>query len=154
MNDVTRSPIDYDSLNKGDVIPASRIAEITKTSPDSKKYPLQLLRLKNRIERELAERGHVWTLATINGDLKILTDAEASTYNYVESSHARRKERRCFVRQGSVDTSQLPSDQRREHDRRLEIQGRYIQAQASVRQQIRLKPAERNVPGLPQPATS
>lgn len=149
MNDVMKHPIDYDSLRKGDVIPASQIEKITGTKVDHKNYAFRLLRLKERVERELADRGKIWTLSCTNGDLKILTDSEAATYNYVESSHARRKERRCFIRKGAVDVTQLPEDQRPQHERELEIQGKYIQAQNAVRQQLRLESVKRSVPGLP-----
>jgi hypothetical protein len=149
MQNVTRHPIDYDLLNKGDVIPVNRVEEIVGVKRAAKEYAFRLLRLKGRIEHELAERGKVWTLSTDHGDLRILTDSEASTYNEVESAHARRKERRCFARQAAVDVSKLSEDERPAHERRVYVQGKYIQAAASVRQSLRLKPVERTVPGLP-----
>ena len=149
MNEAQRTPVDYDALKKGDVIPAARIEQIVGVTRASPNYAFRMLRLKGQIERELADRGKVWTIASANGDLRVLTDAEASTYNFTEAAHARSKERRCFARQAAVEVDKLPADERPEHERRLYIQSRFIQAAAAVREELKLEPARRAVPGLP-----
>jgi hypothetical protein len=149
MSDVQRHPIDFERLSKGDVIPVNRIEEIVGVKRDDKNYSILLLQLKGRVERELFERKKLWTLTTEAGEIKILTDAEASAYNAIEAENARRRERRRFALQCAVDVGELTEEQKSEHRRRVEIQGRYIQAQTGVRKQLRLEDTKRNVPGLP-----
>lgn len=149
MTEVQPHPVDYTTLAKGDVISVARLEQILGVARTHQRFAFKVLRLKRRIERELMKLGNRFTLAVVKGDLRVLTDPEAAAYTHVEQEHARRRERRRFVQQVAVDVTNLDEDQRKQHERNLEIDGRYIQAQGSVRKLIRLEAVKRSVPGLP-----
>lgn len=150
MNETSRWPIDYDSLNKGDIIPVERCEEITGKRQGDSRYDLALLDLKDRIQGELHDRDKFWTLRTEKGAIKVLTDAEAYTYNHAEQVRARSAQVRRFALQSAVDVDKLSPDQRKEHERNVEVDGKYLQAMQGVRSQLRLSANKRNVPGLQQ----
>jgi len=149
MNTTNFFPIDYKSLKKGDIIPINRIEEITGAKHGTSKYDFSCLKLKGRIESELRELGYIWTIAGVDGNLKILTDPEAAIYNHREQVAARRRQLRRFELQQHVDSAILPEDQKQQHERRLEINGRYIQSMLDTRKQLSLESYKRIVPGLP-----
>jgi hypothetical protein len=153
MTEATRWPIDYDSLTKGTIIPVQRIEEITQTQRGTSAYDFAVLRLSARIERELHDRGRIWTVKSEKGALKILTDSEAAVYNHALQVQARASELRRFALQQAVDVSSLGTDVRKQHERNMEIDGKYIQARIAVREQLRLTASKRNVPGLPEKST-
>jgi hypothetical protein len=144
-----RWPIDYETIEKGDVIPVGRIEELIGAKQFTSAYDLGLLQLTTRIEDELHERGKPWTLRTEKGAIRVLTDAEASAYNHSRQVAARKAMRRRFALLVAVDPDLLDDDQRKDHERYVEVNGKYIQADNAVRAQLRLIPNVRNVPGLP-----
>ena len=120
MQPVTEWPIDPHALNKGDWIPADTIENITGVKrAEYKRYQLALLRAKSMIEQTLASVGRNWTLRIQGQTLRVLTDAEASSYNEEASDAARRRIERCAVRLCGVETSGLTPEERKQHDRRM-----------------------------------
>jgi hypothetical protein len=146
MMQATRFPIDYDALNKGDTIPADRCEQILGIKQSVPRYALALLGLKERVEDELHERGKNWTLRTEKGALRVLTDAEASTYNHHESRRHRHALKRRFALGSAVDMANLTDDQRKEHERTLYTDGRYVQAMEDTRKQLRSEAHQRATP--------
>lgn len=151
MSEASKFPIDYDSLNKGDIIPVNRVEQIVGKKQDDPMYQFALLKFTDRIQRELQDRGQWWTVRTEKGAVKILTDTEAVSYNHAEQVRARSAQLRRFALQQAVDVTQLDNESRKEHERNLEVDGKHVQALLGVREQFRLSASKRSVPGLPDP---
>lgn len=145
-----RFPFDYDAMKKGDIIPTSTLQRITGKHPDSADYAFAVLKLKERIEKELRDRSKDWTLRIHKGEIKVLTDPEAATFNHAEQVRARAAMTRRFALSLAVDVTQLDHEQRKQHERNVEVDGKYIQALRDVRKQLAFKGHERTVPALPQ----
>lgn len=145
-----RWPVDYDALVKGSIIPAETLERITQKKRDSADYALAVLNLKERVEQELFDRNKHWTLRIHKGEIKVLTDAEAAVHNHAEQVRARRAMHRRYALQLSVDVSRLEDDQRKQHDRNVELDGKYIQAMQDVRKRMLPTAHKRNVPALMQ----
>jgi hypothetical protein len=150
MDGATRWPIDYDTLKKGDIIPVHRLEQITGVKQSDAVYALKILTVKDRIESELADRGKLWVIRSEKGSLKILTDEEVPAYTHSEQVRHRAAQRRRFLQQSSADVSLMTDMTRAQHERNLEVDGKYILAQQEVRDKLRLKAEKRKVPGLPQ----
>lgn len=150
MSQLQPWPIDYDAIQKGDIIPVDRVEKITGKKQGCSDYDFAVLKLKDRIERELHERGNVWTLRTEKGAIKILKDEEAALYNHAEQVRARATEARRFALMQSVDVSKLSPDILKTHERNIEVDGRFIQAQMNVRKELQLESTKRTTPGLPE----
>lgn len=149
MNLVERWPMDYDELRKGDIIPAERVERIVGIKQSAgQAYQLALLSLTSQIAQELGDRGRNWTLKTERGGIHILTDAEASTYNHREAKKARRAMLRRHQLNLSVDVGALNEDQRKQHDRIIEIDGKYVQAMFATRKELQLQAHRRSTPAL------
>ena len=115
------------------------------TSPD---YPLRLVALKEAIERALERSGRNWTLAIVGPCIHVLSDAEASEYNHRQAIISRRREARRFAKLGGVDASQLTDDERREHERRVIIDGRHMAAHAMAAKELRMISHQRSTPPM------
>ncbi len=149
IQSTTRWPLDYDSLDKGDMISVDRIEQITGTKHGTDAYTFSSLKLAKRIQSELHDRGRIWTVKSDRGALRILTDSEAAAYNHEIQVQDRRSMLRRFHLQQAVDTAQLTESDKQEHQRNLEIDGRFIQALLATRKELQLESSKRNVPGLP-----
>lgn len=145
---ITRFPIDYDALKKGDVITRDRLEQITGRKAGSKDYQLRLLSLQSQIEREMAHRGQPWTIKITKDEIRILTDPEASTYNHALQVQARCAMEKRYQLNSSVDVAQLTDDQRSQHERMMEIDGKYLLAITSVRKQLKLTAHSRSTPRI------
>jgi hypothetical protein len=143
-----RYPIDYDTLNKGDTIPAARIERITGKTRTDLNYALACMALKERIETDLWKLGKPWTLKQQGEDIVVLTDAEAAEYNDRRFKQDLRSMGRRLQHQLSVDVAQLDDDQRADHLRAVEVNGKIMQAVAVAKKQIRLEAHQRQTPRL------
>lgn len=144
-----RFPIDYETLQKGDVVPVERIEEIVNMKRDDVRFSLKVAALVDRIRRELLDRDKPWTVAVVKGQIRVLTDAEATIYQRQRREQAHRSERQAFFYISKVDVAALTPEQRVEHEREVINSGRFIQAMENVRKQMRLEASKRAVPGLP-----
>lgn len=147
MNDVSRWPIDYDALRKGTTISRERLERITGKQAGTKDYQLKLLAIQSQIERELNQRGHAWTIKIQKDEIRVLTDAEASTYNHALQVQARCAMEKRYALNAAVDVSALGEDQRKQHDRTMEVDGKYLLALQHVRRSLRLAGHARRTPG-------
>jgi hypothetical protein len=146
--ELSRWPIDYDSLQKGSTIPAAHLERITGKSRNSSDYALALLKLKNRIESELVSRSKDWTLRVHKGEIKVCTDAEAATFNHREQERARSAQQRRHMLQLAVDVTELTPDQRLDHERNCEVDGKYVQAMRETRKTLTHRGHKRTTPAL------
>ncbi len=120
-------PFDINEINKGTFIPVETLENIIGIESTHTGFRPKLLNLKNRIEKALRERGTYATFREKNRGLEILLDEEASSYNYqlfrcqlgtILGTHQRLLE---------VDTRNLSSDSRVEHQRRVEVSSFIVQ---------------------------
>lgn len=149
MNDQipTPFPLDFDALKKGDVISLGQLQEITQEKYGSDAYRFKLMKLSERIQDELDDRGLPVTVASEGGELKILTDPEASNYNGMYFRTRMRQMMRAHRRAMAVERENLTELQKQEHDRRVEVQGRYVGALIGEKEKLAVEACERSVPG-------
>ncbi len=148
MSEASRWPIDYDTLNKGDSITRERLERITGKAAGTKDYQLKLLAIQSQIERELHQRNRHWTVKIQKDEIRILTDSEASTYNHALQVQARCAMEKRFLLNSAVDIAALDDEQRKQHERTMEIDGKYLMAMQTVRKQLRLTSHKRRTPTL------
>jgi len=149
MQNTKRYPLNFENLKKGDVITEDQLVEILKEPKESVKFWSKKLALRMEIMDRLAEMGNPVTVKETKGDLVILTDLEASTYNNRMFTNTVRQLVRTHNRSCQVDDSDFGEDERKRHRRMIEINGRTIQgALLGRRGKLQLPPYERTTPGL------
>lgn len=149
---ITRYPLDFDALKKGDYIPPERIEEIfqIKLEDDIKAFHLKLLGLKEQIEDRLWARGETATIKIEKDGVRILLDSEAADYNEESFNQALRKAGKAHHRNLHVNVGLLEDEkQLKQHERTLEVQGLVLQAISETHKKLRLHAAKRTTPGLP-----
>lgn len=144
-------PLDFDTLEKGTVIPREKVEEIMGVKFTSPRYQFKLMALVDMIQRGLKKRGLLWTVVIRGDQVRILTDAEAVEHNQKQTERGRRKMTRAFVRNRAVDVSQLSEEQKQTHERQLLNQGRMLQAMRVALRAIKSEAHQRQTPGLPAP---
>jgi hypothetical protein len=143
-------PVDYSTLAKGSVIEAEQCEHIIGKRRDHRLYSVELLRLRQRIMRDMRKRGTPVTVRTVNGSLEVLTDAQASVYNARQGRSGLRRHVRTHHRNLEVDTSKLTAEELKDHERRVLRSARLIQAINSVRQQLKIEARPRVAPAISQ----
>lgn len=149
MNDaiLSKYPVDVSALSKGSEIERADVERIVGRKFEDRRYALAVTNLCDWIEREMAHRGERVTVASVKGAVRILTDAEAATY---QSGRFRSHEaglRASARKKAQVDRSQLTEAERDKHDRELTVMGAKLTRLKG--REATLKPAERQTPGLP-----
>ena len=144
-----RYPLDFDALNKGDVLTPESLARITSTEVGTPAYQFAILGLRCEIERELEAAGRPVTVKQDGDGLRILTDEEATDYNHAQLQAGLRKVARSHRRNLLVDRTQLSIEKQKAHDRRLIAEGAYVQSIAETRKRLPVLPHQRTVPGIP-----
>jgi hypothetical protein len=144
-----RYPLDFDALNKGDIIPVEKIERITESRFGSMDYQLRAMQLRELIRRKLEARGLIVAIRFDHGHLRILDDAEASVYASDAIQLALRKAISAHKTQLAVDAQQLTDEESDAHERRLIRDGRMIQALAQAGLNVPAITHRRTVPGLP-----
>lgn len=145
---VEKYPFDYDALNKGDTIPADKVAEIINLPEYDKRYPLKLMALCKTVERELNDRGKSVTVRSTKGALNILPDADAAEYATDRRRFALGQLRRSHGIAQRVDITALDEDQRASHERSLITGASYLQAIGKVQKALRAGTSERTTPKM------
>jgi len=128
-------PVDIEALQKGDRIGSEVIEEWSGVPRSSRDYPMQVLKLRNHIEKRLPED---WTLVSECDGIRILPDDEASPYLAKSQKQRMRGLYRDHRRLGAVDQTQVQD--KNSHDRRLLVSSFITSALSNVRKQIRLLP--------------
>lgn len=153
--EATRWPIDYEAIKKGDSIPVDKVERLVGVSRTDARFSLLAMQMAKQIERDLHINKKMWTVRTEGGSIRVLTDAEASHYNHSRQRRDRRSMFRRFALNSAVDATLLSDDQKQQHDRAMEVDGRYIQAMRSTRAQLSAETYRRNTPTmLPAPETT
>ena len=123
----TRYPFDYDELDKGDIISAETLEELTGYERGTQDYNLQLMVLQNQIMDEMEVRDRPMTVRIHKGGLELLTDAQASVYNHGRGESGLRQMKGAVKRLGWTDMMKLTDEERKNHDRTVLIQSRMLQ---------------------------
>ena len=144
---VDHYPFDFDTLEKGQLIPADALERILGITRGSPKYALKVLAVREQVIRELKNRGKIWTVKVEGFDLKILTDEEAVGYNHAQFQQGHSRAARSHVRTKFIDRTALSDAQKTTYDRNLLIQATVQQAVRSARR-IATQPHVRATPGL------
>jgi len=148
---VDKYPLDFDALKKGDVISVAMQEDIFKIKANNEAFAFRSLALRQRIEKELSDRGFPVTVRHDHGTLVICTDPDASEYNDRMRAKTLRAFGRAHRRNLAVDRGNLDQAQLEKHDRKNGIYGAVLSAALKVRRRMILKAAERTTPGLPAP---
>ena len=80
-NQPKRWPVSVEPMVKGDSVSIAEMEVLFGLARADIRYPFRVLSLKGYVERELERLERDWTVAQVKGDLRILTDSEATTYH-------------------------------------------------------------------------
>lgn len=150
LEDVRYFPIDFDAVKKGDSWTPEELERLTEYSRESPHYAFAVLALKSMIVRECRDRNKNFTVAVVKGCLRVLTDEEAAEYNHQMVRSGIRRSVRSFRRLTHVDVANLSISQKCEHDRRVIVYGRMLQAANSERHKaIRATMNDQQIKRLP-----
>jgi hypothetical protein len=139
--------IDIDAIEKGDTITREQIAAIYGVPPtDCCKLNLIVVDFEHALDRELRNRGKVFTLKIKGGDVAVLPDAGATRYNGRCVNKAVRGIGRALNRLQHVDREELTDNECVEHDQRTYKAGRIYKAIKEAKKEIRPIPCERSIP--------
>lgn len=131
---ISKWPIDVEELNKGDVIPSSRIEEITGERCGSDAYQFGKMRLAAFIEVEREQCGNPVVVKHEQDGLRILTDDEAVDYTEKRFKEALRAAGRAHYRQSAyIDSETLSGGAREKHERNIIVNSRILQAMRQAR---------------------
>ena len=148
--DIQYFPLDFDALEKGDVITTDRLEAITGKQRGTQTFQLAVLVLRERIVNECKDRDKFFTVAFVKGNLRILTDEEAAIYNARTFKAGMKRSRKSLTRLAKVDVGKLDDLQKKSHERNLIVFGKMLQAARSAQQQgITASPHARTLPGIP-----
>lgn len=147
--DVRKYPVDYETVQKGDVIASERLEYLTGKKAGTNEYRLAVMAIRDSVERELIAIGRPMTIVLRRDEIVFLTDAEATDHCDARFKFALRHARRSHVRMQAVDTSQLTDDaQRTEHANKLSRQSYYVQAITEIKKKLIAAAHKRQTPGL------
>ncbi len=123
MIETNKYPIDFETVEKGDVFSVEMLEQITATKFGTDKFTFKVLALQGRITDETG-----YTVKNHGDSLVVLKDEEASNYN---DRMFKRFKRGMFHRHKlmqNVDVAQLSDTMKDQHERKVLTQSRYISA--------------------------
>ena len=147
MPEATRFPLDFDALNKGDIITAKTLTEILGVRPSSARYRAKQVDLAFEIERQLKARDRDVTARLDHDDIIIVTDQDAVAYHAKLGKKAVRQLKRALRKTIEIDRGNLDSDGLKAHDRSMETLSKRVLA-VSVAHKIDPLVYRRNVPKM------
>ena len=145
---LTKAVIDYDAINKGDVIPAEALEELFGCDRESKEFAFQQMSLAGELSRELNARGKGVTVCSSGSQIRILSDNEALEYNSKAFRSGLSKMRKSHDRLMLIDRGNLSVEEQKTHEREVLIQGKTIQAAMSAYKGLTAPAHHRSTPGL------
>lgn len=148
-DDVAYFPLDVRGLDKGHTITAEEIERLTGTPRRHESYPLKLLWIRGKIDRELKKLGRILTMRIHKGSIIVCSDSEAAKYNRRQGRLKILAYKRAHARNVAVELNKLDANERAEHERTLVLQGTMIGAMQSARRKLGAPTATaRRVPAL------
>jgi hypothetical protein len=119
MSTPVRYPLDFETLNKGDVIGETQLTAIFGLSSKYAAYRQKAHTLALRIEWELRELGCSATVITCKAEIHILTDAQAVAKHRIRRKKAVAQLKRNHRRTEEIDRAELGPETLIQHDRGL-----------------------------------
>lgn len=113
---VSKYPLDFETLEKGSWIETSDLCDAIGIGPSDSRWGLKVLRV---IEMVRQERGILG--CQIGNRIRLMTDAEASIYVYRQSGIANRKQRRCAENLTLIEPGALNEGELRSHEARSRV---------------------------------
>lgn len=128
VNSVAKYPLDFDNIQKGDVISREAMEQIFgfTEKDDTTKWAFEVMKLRARIMEECADRGNPVTVKGESGSLRVLLDSEASDYNARGFNLCQHKMVGFHGRMLDVDCSRFTEEMKTKHDRRVCNQGKIL----------------------------
>jgi hypothetical protein len=131
MQETKRWPIDFESLEKGDVIGVEKLEKITGKVNGTQAYAFAILGLCQYIQNGMDNLNKPVTCKIDKGRIRILTDSEASDYLDHRDEQNRSEQKRIVRHSLNVDQGNLNDEQKSVHLQRirkqsLELQGRML----------------------------
>ena len=128
---ISRYPMDFDDLQKGDIITVQELERLTGKKFGTNEFAFKALSLQAQISDATG-----FTVKIRNGEeLHILTDEEASKHNHNEFQRHKKGMFRRNRLMGLVDMNALSETMRAEHERKLIKQGQLLQAMSGAKKQ-------------------
>jgi hypothetical protein len=127
-----RYPLDYEALAKGDYIPPERIERISGCKRSDRNFAFACMRLKEEIQKNCDG----FCVKQEGFGLRIQIDSEASGYLAALNNSRYRGIIRSNRLLMKVDQEKLTPAQQREHERRMFVQSRMLQAALAERRAI------------------
>lgn len=144
-------PLDFDSLNKGDVLSIETLEHITGEKAGSDRYRFRCMALCKEICKEMEVRQNPVTARMKRDTIEILLDKESAHYNNWVFDKGRRTMRNALTRQAKVDVTKLSDDDRKTHDFNLLRNANTYQGLMRARRQVpNLEDHRNGLPGLPE----
>ena len=145
---IERFPVDFETLEYGDVIPASKIEQIFQVQRNHRRFGIDgCLKLITMIVAKRPDlRGHV---ITINDDVVILAPFEASRYQKRKGEQTRRRQMRVVRDLLGIDRGKMSPEEQDEHDRAVVVNAHHAAALRDTSKKLKIIPAKRQTPGLP-----
>lgn len=117
-----RFPLDFDALNRGDVIPAERIESIYNVTRREATYRLKMMHLAEQIESHFRVARAEELLVKHDGDtLKLLTHPEQAEESQRRAVAMVRGYGRALMKAVGVDLSKLDDAARNRHERHCHV---------------------------------
>jgi len=138
---LSRYPLDWDELSKGDVLSANELQRITGKTPGTDEFRFACMTLQSLIQAKTR------FTVKLKGDhtLHVLFDAEAAEHNQQLFDQFKRSMVSRHFLNCEVDVDQLSPAQRARHDRTLLVQSRYVSAVGQTAKDIRLEASKRDL---------
>jgi len=108
-------PMDFDAMEKGDVISVAELERITGLKSGTSAYDFAVLKLRGLIQCEQQARGRYVVIASHKGTLRILLDKEATTYLDTTRRHLCGRLGRAHRQLTAVDTAGFSQDELVDH---------------------------------------
>jgi len=113
-----RYPIDFDQLQRGDVIPAETVEAYSGLHRDDKRFNFELMSLAEDIRRHFREcHGLTVSVRQSGGDLCVLTNEQQAHYTRQQEILRMRRYLRTCAEGLAVDLAQLSEEQRDKHEK-------------------------------------
>lgn len=148
MKKISKYPIDFDAIHKGDSIPASQVQEICGHHIGSPKYSFAALNLCKQIMDYKKKHGEPVTVILKDYGIRVLTDSEAVVYNKTDFDRRISGMFRAHNRQRNVDSNELSEEEKKSWERSIIVQSHIIQSVQTAKKQLRIELHKRNTPGL------
>ncbi len=136
---------EVNELAPGDDITAEQCEKLIGLTVTHHYYPMHLLNLAKQIEADLWRIGRKYTVQCKDYAIRVLTHAEAKTYNESVWESGKRKMRLSHRRAAAIDTSSFTDEMRREHYENLSKQGKILSS-LRRRHDITLEPTIKTTP--------